>query len=288
LLLGGNNGQAGPINNMGQIVGMAETAIVDPDCPGTPAPNGTGPQVLDFLPVVWDPGADKPRVLKLPANDTMGEALWINNKGQVVGHTGTCKNEYPPPICAGPHAVLWDSDGSVHDLGNLGGTANPAILGVGNMAFALNNRGQVTGTSALPGSQTVHAFLWSQGAGMQDLGTLQGDFWSVGLAINDTGDVVGLSQDIGGKLSAAIWHNGQPTDLNGVVPAGTSLYMLIAFGINEGGQIVGFGVDMNTGEIHGYLAMPIAGSGGPTARGATQRPILSQDQRKALLRRVRF
>lgn len=288
-LLGGNNGQAGPINTLGQIVGIAETGVVDPNCPGTVAANGTGPQVLDFAPVIWDPGASQPRALKLPGNDTVGAGLWINNHGQAVGTTGTCANSYPPPLCAGPHAVFWDSDGSVHNIGNLGGTANPDSIGVGNMAFAINDRGQVTGGSALPGNQTIHAFLWTQGAGMQDIGTVPGDPWSAGLAINDTGDIVGASIDgnlATGSPRAAIWHNGTPADLNALVPADTSLYMLVAFGINNAGQIVGFGVDLNTGEVHGFLATPISGNGGPAARGPMKHVLVSAAARNAVLRRM--
>lgn len=290
-LPGGNNGQAGPVNALGQIVGLAETGTVDPNCPGTLAPNGTGPQVLDFAPVVWDPGAKQARLLKLPGNDTVGAALWSNDSGQVVGTTGTCANSYPPPICAGPHAVFWDRDGSVHDIGSLGGTANPAITGVGNMAFAINNRGQVTGGSALPGSQTIHAFLWTQASGMQDLGTVGSDLWSVGLAMNDRGDIVGTSIDgsaSAGNPRAAIWQNGKAADLNALVPADTSLYLLVAFGINNAGQIVGFGVDFNSGEVHGFLASPIAGSGGPAARGPMNHVALGAAARNDVLRRMHF
>jgi probable HAF family extracellular repeat protein len=291
-LLGGNNGQGGPVNNRGEVVGVAETGTVDPDCPGTIAANGTGPQVLHFLPVVWEPGTNQARPLSLPPGDTVGEATWLNNSGQAVGTTGTCNNTYPPPFLAGPHAVLWDKDGSVHDLGNLGGTANPAIAGVGNVAFAINDAGQVTGLSALPGSQVVHAFLWSRQTGViQDLGTYPGDVNSGGLAINRTGDVVGGSLDGPpplGNARAVIWHNGQITDLNSVVSADTSMYLLTAFGINDAGQIVGFGLDLNTFEVHGFLATPIPGNGGPAARGPIRPPHLSSDNRKAILRRLHF
>lgn len=287
-LLGGNNGQAGPINAPGQIIGMAETGTVDPNCPGTVAANGTGPQMLDFAPVIWDPGATQPRALKLPGGDTVGAAVWINNHGQAVGTTGTCATSYPPPLCAGPHAVFWDSDGSVHDIGNLGGTVNTASIGVGNMAFAINDRGQVTGGSALPGNQTIHAFLWTQAAGIQDLGTLRGDVWSVGLGINDTGDIVGASLDgplATGNPRATIWHNGKPADLNALVPADTSMYLLVAFGINGAGQIVGFGVDLNSGEVHGFMATPISGTG-PAARGAMNRVLLSPAAKNSLWRHI--
>ena len=276
-LLGGNNGQAGPLNTSGQIVGMAETDTVDPDCPGTVAPNGTGPQVLDFEPVIWDSPHSKPRQLKLLHGDTVGAALWINDRGQAVGTTGTCQNSYPPPLCAGPHAVFWDADGSVHDLGNLGGTANPNITAVGNVAFAVNNRGRVTGLSALPGSQVVHAFLWSKETGkMLDLETAPGDLFNAGLAMNDEGDIVGASLDgppPNGNARAVIWHNSQIADLNSLV-APTSIYLLTAFGINNAGQIVGFGFDMKTQEVHGFLAMPVTGDNGPAARGAIERPQL--------------
>ena len=35
----------------------------------------------------------------------------------------------------------------------------------------------------------AHAYLWSNETGIQDLGTLAGDFTSVALSINDNGDV---------------------------------------------------------------------------------------------------
>ena len=287
-LLGGNNGQAGPVNVRGQIVGIAETGVVDPNCPGTVAANFTGPQVLDFEPVIWDPGATQARALKLPANDTVGAALWINSHGEAVGTTGTCANSYPPPFVAGPHAVFWDSDGSVNDLGNLGGTANPVITSIGNIALAINDADQITGESALPGSQAAHAFLWTKATGMQDLGTLPGDTLSAGLGINDTGDIVGASLDAPppfGNARAVLWHNGQAADLNTLVPASTSLYLLTAFGINDAGQIVGFAFDPNSGEVHGFMAAPISGTG-PAARGPMNHVLLSPAAKNAVLRQM--
>ena len=83
--------------------------------------------------------------------------------------------------------ALSSQDQSVawrHDLGNLGGTGDPAILGVGNVAFAINNQGQVAGVSALQDNKSFRAFLWSKRTGrMQSLGTLPGDVNSGGLAM---------------------------------------------------------------------------------------------------------
>src|SRR5207248_9739001 len=55
-LLGGVNGTVGDvINNRGEAPGIAENSTRDPECPLTPALNGTGPQVLDFEAVIWGP-----------------------------------------------------------------------------------------------------------------------------------------------------------------------------------------------------------------------------------------
>jgi hypothetical protein len=45
------------------------------------------------------------------------------------------------------------------------------------------------------------------------------------------------------------------TDVNTLIPANSPLQLLIAFGINDGGEIAGFGVT-GSGDIHGYLATP--------------------------------
>src|SRR5580704_1076292 len=130
--LGGNNASFNSMNKLGEVAGYAENSTRDPKCPSQPAANGTGPHVLDFEPVIWGPGQGQIRQLLLLPGDTVGLALWINDRGQAAGISGSCANTVVPGFTAGPHAVLWDSDGTVHDLGNLGGTSNPALLAVGN------------------------------------------------------------------------------------------------------------------------------------------------------------
>lgn len=180
--LGGPNGAANQINDAGQVVGTAENSTPDHGCPN--------PQVLEFKPVVWYGG----HVQKLPtvAGDPDGIAFAINRAGQVVGGSGICSaftittltNLFPL------HALLWEKD-KVTDLGSLGGSG----YGGGNLALNINNLGQVVGNSDLPGDHANHAFLWSKGKGMQDLGTLPGDQFSVGIGINDGGKVAGISLD---------------------------------------------------------------------------------------------
>jgi probable HAF family extracellular repeat protein len=253
--LGGTNASVGHINNVGELAGYAENSVRDATCPAGMAVTGTGPQVLDFEPVIWGPQPGQIRQLGLLAGDTVGIAMWNNDLGQAVGVSGTCANTVIPPVVNGPHAVLWEPDGSVSDLGNLGGTVNPAIPGIGQAAVGINNQGQVVGASALAGNSTAHAFLWSRLTGMRDLGTLAGDVHSAGLGISDRGEVVGISLDGMGNPRPFLWKDGVMTDLNSLVDANSPLHLLFASGINSRGQIEGFGVT-DSGDVHGYLASP--------------------------------
>jgi probable HAF family extracellular repeat protein len=271
-LLGGNNGSVGAINKYGEAAGYAENAIHDAACPAGVTVNGTGPQVLDFKPVIWGPAPGQIRELALLPGDTVGVAMWLNDQGQAAGVSGTCANTLYPPATAGPHAVLWDKDGSVHDLGSLGGTVNTSVMFVGNVGLSINNLGQVVGASALPGNTTNHAFLWTSEAGMQDLGTLPGDVQSGGLEINDRGEVVGASIDEMGNARAFLWRKGVMTDLNTMIPENSPLYLLLPAMINSRGEIVGFGVT-NEGDIHAFLATPRHGgdSGGSATSAEDER-----------------
>ena len=270
--LGGNNGSWAQINNRGEVAGFAENSTRDSNCPAVPAVNGIGPQVLDVEAVIWGPGPGAIRELKPLPGDTVGAALWLNDKGQAVGTSGLCSNVVLPPIAFGPHAVLWDTDGTPTDLGNLGGTGNPAILGRGNIGLGINNHSEVVGTASLTGNKAQHAFLWTKQTGIEDLGVLQGDVNSAATSINDRAQVVGQSYGEGGPMMgnprAFLWENGVMTDLNTLVPANSPLYLLIGFSINSRGEIAGFGVT-NDGEIHAYLASPNYLSSAPSAGGAT-------------------
>ena len=227
--VGGNNGFATGVNSRGQVVGDAENSTPDPTCPA--------PQVLHFKPVVWEKG----RVQELPLliGDSEGIALTINDRGQIAGNSGSCTTPF--------HAVLWQN-GTVTDLGGLGGT--------GKIPSDINNQGQVAGLSDLPGDAAFHAFLWENGV-MTDLGTLPGDVSSTGDGINGKGQVVGGSFDVDGNERAVIWANGVITDLNTLIPPDSPLFLIEATGtINSGGQIAGFALEKSSGEIHAFLLTP--------------------------------
>ena len=275
--LGGNNGVAMAISNRGEVAGFAENSTLDASCPT--------PQVLHFKPVVWEQGV----IHKLPTfgGDADGVAQQINNNGEVVGGSGTCApfNTNFLYNLVPVHALMWEN-GKATDLGNLGGQTG---LAGGNIAYDVNNEGQVVGNSDLPGDTTFHAFLWTKGAGMQDLGTLSGDVASVSISINDAGSAVGASLDSNFNPRAFLWDKGLMTDLNTLIVGDTPLYLLTGCSINSRGEITGLGVT-NAGEIHTYLATPTRGvaTSEGTSQDAVSRRILSGDARKLLQQQLRF
>jgi probable HAF family extracellular repeat protein len=251
--LGGNNSEATGVNNRGQAVGVAETAVHDSSC--------AAPQVLDYRGVIWKPNG---KTITLPpiAGDAVSQAIPIDNAGDAAGASGPCG---PPlnPAYGAAHAVLW-KHGSAIDLGNLGGTTF-------NAAAAMNDRGQIVGISGLPGNTTYHAFLWQHGV-MSDLGTLPGDVLSVAFGINNKGQIVGQSCDASNNCRAFIWQNGSMTDLNLLVPKG-SLYLFYGGDINDSGWIVGDSVNLKTGRSPAFVAIP-SGAADVPANAAAPRVTL--------------
>lgn len=257
--LGGYNSAASAINRSGVIAGNAETATADSTCPPYDPSSGQY-QVLQDEPALWENGHIKQ--LRTYGGDPDGFAIAINDYGQAAGASGTCSTFNPvnglylSPV----HALLWQSDGRVINLGSLGGA-------FGNQAHNMNNRGQVVGASDLAGDTVFHAFVWSQSTGIEDVGTLPGDTYSVALAINDPGVVTGVSLDATFTiLRAFVVVNGVPTDLNTLVPASSPLQLLTACGINSRGEITGFAQEKSTGEYRGYLLKPVAADSVTTGR----------------------
>jgi probable HAF family extracellular repeat protein len=270
--LGGPNGVANAINNHSEAVGWAETVNKDPN----PACG-----VLQYQAVLW--GTTSTRTLPSFPGDSDGVAWSINDNGQAVGATGSCG---PFNVDSGlnlveKHAMLWEA-GAAINLGNLGGDG---LFG-GHHACAINNSGQVVGHSDLTGDTTFHTFLWTWETGMQDLGTLPGDFASTAISINDSGVVVGLSLDSNFNERAFVWSNGSMTDLNSVLTSNPQkLYLLQANSINASGEIVGL-ASTSDGNLHGFLATPGSSTNALPLERTASPTALSADARKTLLRRA--
>lgn len=240
--LGGNNGFASGINNLGQAVGWAENTVHDPTC--------VAPQVLQFKAVVWEPNG---QVQQLPSlhGDPDQAAVAINDRGQVVGVSGICGGAVG--ALSAKHAVLWDH-GTVTDLGNLGGVG-------WNTPTAINDEGVIVGFTNLtndPANPVFHAFLWTRASGREkDLGALAGDAISEATSINDAGQMVGVSFGAGfTHARAVLWVNGVPTDLNSLPLSGASLQLTVANAINNRGEITGTANDASGNQVT-FVAIPV-------------------------------
>lgn len=205
--------EATAINGAGQIVGFRAAGELRPS-----------------EAVLWDDGEVIAlgtlggRTSPVSFDQLRSEAYDVNDRGQVVG------------IARGPRATyrgfIWE-DGRMRDLGDLGREDSETV------ANAINERGQVVGTTPVAGIANSHAFRWQDGV-MRDLGTLGGD-GSDANDINEAGHVVGRSNPEPGVFfdHAFVWRNGRMIDLNDAVvglPPGVVLESAEA--INDDGVIV--------------------------------------------------
>ncbi len=191
----------------------------------------------------------------------------MNNMGQVVGQSGLWSLEETS------HAALWNNDVET-DLGTLGGDSSDWSYCSG--ANDINDLAAIVGWSTLnaagwcdPSTNAgpFHAFLWRNGVGMQDLGTLAGDTSSVARKITFFGQVIGASGNTvawqdkkpGGSIDVLgrpfIWSERKGMrDLNSLIRGNSGWVLNTATDINVWGQIVGLGTFK--GEAHGYLLTP--------------------------------
>jgi probable HAF family extracellular repeat protein len=240
--LGGTNGFATGTNNLGETVGWAENTVRDPSC--------IPPQVLQFKPVVWGPGREEIHALPLPEGDTSGAATALNDRGQIVGISGSCGFAVGGPT--GKHAVLWDN-------GTVTVIVNPNGAPYWNTPMMINEGGDVVGFAGVPGDAAGNftpPFLWTRKEGFRFLPLLHGEIAGVATSINEGRQVVGYSNDANSNFHPWIWQNGVTTNLNDLIEPGSGLTgpIQLAFDINDHGDITG---TTTTGQA--FVATPIGG-----------------------------
>jgi len=150
---------------------------------------------------------------------------------------------------AGPVCASDDADRSVvrYRLTDLGDALDRGTLGpLQSTGYAINDAGQIAGTSAIGETNAEHAFLYADGR-MQDLGTLGGNA-SGGRAINVHGHVAGWADTGASRRHAFLYSGGLMKDLD-VFDGPISE----AHGINAADWVVGRAVFPGHTSPHGFV-----------------------------------
>lgn len=195
----------------------------------------------------------------------MVRAASLNDNGEIVGSSGYYWG-YGGYLHGSLHGCLY-TGGVFTDLGSL--TGDPRT---NTEALGINASGDIVGYSqAADGS--LHAFLYHSAA-MQDLGTIEGAN-ATAIAINDHGLVIGnLTNPYGANLGAFVVSNGVMTDFGDlIVGSGSGWSQLVVTGLNNAGEIVGYGA--MGGATHGFLAEPIQPTGVAPVPGSVATAIES-------------
>jgi probable HAF family extracellular repeat protein len=229
-------------NNRGQIVGITETADMNPlgedwSCALANFPTITNHICFGFL---WEDGVMS-ALPPLPGGlNSYGAS--INNRGQAVGWA---ENGVHESTCVAPQvlqfeAVIWGPNlGEMTELPPLSGDLDGA-------ATAINDNGQVVGISgicdqAVGRFSAKHAVLWENGTPI-NLGNFDGGVaWNTPTAINNRGQVVGFANLHGtqaGAFSPVAFLWTREHGIQKLLPLGDDTNDW-AWGINVHGQVVG-------------------------------------------------
>lgn len=207
------------INNLNQVAGQFVDAR---GVGGAPSPSRA---------FYWENGI----TTVLPTlGGNIGAARAINDKSELVGNVATGAGQTTVT------AAFWKKDPNgnftLQSLGTFGGLQS--------FALDINNASQVVG-QYIPATDKSIPFLWQNGS-KTDLGSLGGSTGNA-LSINNRSQVVGFSNTAKDAISgrevshAFIWENGQIFDLNSLLVGGSGWQLTQATGINDRGQIVGYG-----------------------------------------------
>lgn len=238
-LPGASASRAFAINNLGQVVGWSGRTYF-----------------IEGHAVLWDGGTatDLGTIGSYPS-----AARAINDRGQIVGTAGPASEN---------HALLW-RHGVMQDLG---GSSS-----FGSTAAGINQRGRVTGITyvePVPGAFLSNPYVYTRHQGLDDIVTDAGcpaGWYGLGggAAINDHNEVIGYAGCLNiPRLQSynypAVWKRRQGWQyLKDLIPPDSGWTLVSATGINDRGQIVGYGFNPD-GQTHAFLLTPGADTDGPS------------------------
>lgn len=227
-LQAGLGGVAHGINNAGVIVGISGNGVTSRPTRWVSSGGDFTPQDLGSLDGL---------------TTTFGRAWAVNQAGAVVGHSRNSSGT--------GRATLWQPGGGIVEIGGFTSAFSEAM--------AINDSGLVVGASVngvtSGGTSIRRPFLWD-GTMMVDLGTLGRTFGDA-LDINNAGWAVGFSTNISGSPQIAmLWRNGQAIDLNTLITPGSGWTLRSAEGINDLGEIVGYGTFQGQTLAFALVAIP--------------------------------
>jgi len=199
------------------------------------------PSITSWRPARWlDGGA--PALLNVGAASLPGEAQDVNDAGQVVGTLPDARGDF--------RAVRWELDGSITELGSLGGTTS--------FGYGINAHGDVVGFATDPiGVQ--RAFRWTAARGMVPLGSLSigspGVEVPVATDVNDAGVVVGFIYHFVNDVwqrNPAMWNAAGFASLVGALSDDPGA----AAAINRHGVVVGTAQPRAGGAVYPWVWRP--------------------------------
>jgi probable HAF family extracellular repeat protein len=181
-------------------------------------------------------------------------AYAINSSGVVAGYSYRSDGTYD--------AAAWSPSASGWTITDLNPLHN--VCPGNSLAYAINGSGDAVGAGNFT-AQYQSACLFEPNGTVVNLGTLGGTqaFTNppdAARGINNAGVVVGNSMTTSGTAHAFVWDSqDQMRDLNKLLApdsSGTGWTLEYAYGINDAGDIVGYGAAPN-GKVQAFLLNPV-------------------------------
>ncbi len=222
--LGGTQSNARGIDNLGRVVGDSRNS---------------SDQTRPFL---WTSSTGMVE-LAMSLGGMTASARAINDNGQIAGNARLTSGE--------TRAVRFDlTTATTLNLGTLGGESS--------FANGISPNGYVAGLSDAPDDE-FRPFFWSELTGMIDIfaDSHLGSPFGAAYDVNSSGWVVGYGEiNDNFDSHAFLWSQSFGLiDLNSFLPAGSDWVLMGAAGINDRGQITGWGTYQ--GQPSGFLLSPV-------------------------------